>query len=254
MRKLRTHLKTRDCYQTGSRDRSPPQKKEGKIEKGVLLFSGAKNRYLDEAEEAMSRLFEHFGVRAQSGDIIFKEGDLADGLYMIHKGRVTIQKKSISGEEIINELGETDFFGELSLISSAPRNATAMALTDCELIRMDRISFEETIRSNPGFALSTIRMLARRLDEADVRLTDLLKEEKKYIVLLELYRAGSLEGKRDAENRTLIVKYETFHDNAINHPLISAEYIQDILKELKEEGVVSFKKDESSQRWIALHQ
>lgn len=200
----------------------------------------------------MSRLFEHFGVKYTTGETIFQEGDVADALYMIHKGRVRITRLSPMGDVVMNELGETDFFGEMSLISSAPRNANAVALVDCELIRMDRVSFELTLRDNPNFAMTVVRMLTKRLREADDRMTDLVRDRKRDEVLTSLYHQALSDWKKDPDGGAL-AEYEKFNERAQHDfQLLNQESINSILKELKNEGYISFKKDDQGRRWIRV--
>lgn len=120
----------------------------------------------------MSKLFELFGVTIKKGEYLFKEGDKADYMYMIQKGTVEVNKAS--GETIrkFKELGENEFVGEMAIINSAPRSANAVALEDCELIRMDKESFENTIRNNHQFAITIIRFLSERLRETDQSLAE----------------------------------------------------------------------------------
>ncbi len=200
----------------------------------------------------MSRLFEHFGVKYQAGEVIFQEGDTADSLYMIHKGRVKIQRTDYAGDVVINELGETDFFGEMSLISSAPRNATSIAIVDCELIRMDRVSFELTIRDNPNFAMTVIRMLTRRLHDADDKMTSLINDRKKDEVMTALFHQALSDWKK-GDSGLPMAEYEKFNARALSEfKLLDQDNVSSILKELKKEELVEFKKDEQGRRWISI--
>ncbi|MBP6993261.1 MAG: cyclic nucleotide-binding domain-containing protein [Spirochaetes bacterium] len=66
---------------------------------------------------------------------MFRENDPADVMYMIHKGKVLISKGADSFDEIIQVLGE------MAVINEMPRSASGVALEDCLLIKMDRVSF-----------------------------------------------------------------------------------------------------------------
>lgn len=200
----------------------------------------------------MSRLFEEFGVEFKEGETIFTEGDPPENLYMVHRGKVRIQKNSGHGAETLNILGDTDFFGEMSLISSEPRNATAVAQTDCQLIQMDRASFERTIRDNPNYALTVIRMLTSRLKSADTMLADLLVERKGNKIIAELFKHSIEHGKRDSAEKAILVPVES----AIAHlqsKQMTTDEINATIKELKNSGQLSYKRDENAKKWISLN-
>ncbi len=69
-------------------------------------------------------------------------------------------------------LREGEFVGEMAVINSLPRSADAVALEDCELIKMDRVSFDNTIEKNKQFALSFISFLSVRLRDTTDQLAE----------------------------------------------------------------------------------
>lgn len=72
------------------------------------------------------------------GEIIFREGDPGDGLYIIDSGEVSVSKNGI----VIDTLKETSYFGELALLSEIPRFATVTALSDGALFYIDKQDFD----------------------------------------------------------------------------------------------------------------
>ena len=96
---------------------------------------------------------------AKAGEIIFKEGDAADQLFVIKSGEVGIQ----SGNRTLAELSTNNIFGEMALIDDAPRSATAVARTDVELVPISEKQFLFLVSQTPFFALKVMRVLARRL-------------------------------------------------------------------------------------------
>ena len=68
------------------------------------------------------------------GETIFKEGETAKELYVIKSGQVEIQL----GNRLLATLETNDIFGEMALIDSAPRSATAVAKTDVALVPISR--------------------------------------------------------------------------------------------------------------------
>ncbi len=102
-------------------------------------------------------------VRLQAGELLFAEGELGDCMFLIRKGRIAIQKNASRGLVTISVLEEGDFFGEMSLLESQPRYATARAETDCVLSRIDMGDFEQMIRSEPELAVRMLRKLGWQL-------------------------------------------------------------------------------------------
>ncbi len=95
----------------------------------------------------------------KAGDIIFKEGDPASELYVIQNGRVGIQ----SGNRLLDTLDGNTIFGEMALVDSALRSATAIAVTDVTLVPVSEKQFLFLVGQTPFFALKVMRVLARRL-------------------------------------------------------------------------------------------
>ncbi len=99
----------------------------------------------------------------KSGETIFKEGEPAKELYVIQSGQVEIQL----GNRLLATLEANDIFGEMALIDSAPRSATAIAKTDVALIPISKKDFLALVSRVPTFALDIMAMLTRRLRAAN---------------------------------------------------------------------------------------
>lgn len=101
-------------------------------------------------------------IEAQSfkaGSVIFREGDEARELYVIRSGEIRIQ----IGNRTITELSADNIFGEMALIDNEPRSATAIAVTDVELVPVSEKQFLFLVSQTPFFALKVMRVLAQRL-------------------------------------------------------------------------------------------
>jgi len=97
--------------------------------------------------------------RVRAGDVIFREGDKADELFVIKSGHVRIQV----GNRTMADLAADNIFGEMALIDSEPRSATAVAITDVELVPVSEKQFLFLVTQTPYFALKVMRILAQRL-------------------------------------------------------------------------------------------
>jgi CRP/FNR family cyclic AMP-dependent transcriptional regulator len=95
----------------------------------------------------------------KAGSTIFREGDEANELFVIKSGQVRIQ----IGNRTVAEFSQDSIFGEMALIDSEPRSATAIAMTDVELVPVSEKQFLFLVGQTPYFALKVMRVLAQRL-------------------------------------------------------------------------------------------
>lgn len=114
---------------------------------------------------------EHF-ARYSAGGEIFAEGQAAADMYIIQNGQVEILKEIQGKNHRVAVLEEGDFFGEMAILEDLPRSASARALTDCVLIRLDRRSFDQVARHNPEIPVRMLRKLCRRLRDTNPLLLD----------------------------------------------------------------------------------
>jgi len=200
----------------------------------------------------MSKLVKYYGVNFKQGDYIFREGDAADVMYMIHRGRVQISKGLGSFDENIRILGEGEFVGEMAIINVKPRSASAVAMEDCILIKMDRESFNETIKKNHEFSVSVIQFLSERLRETDELLMKYANQERIGRLLAEILLEMLGSGKRDASGNWSLLNMESFQKDSARHLDWSRDYIRTVLAELIDTNRVTIKKDRSGAEWIAV--
>jgi CRP/FNR family transcriptional regulator, cyclic AMP receptor protein len=97
--------------------------------------------------------------RFEAGDVIFREGDAGDEMYVVQEGRVSI----LVGARPVATIEPEGICGEMALIEPAARSATAVALTDCKLVAVDRKRFRYLVQDSPYFALHLMKIMADRL-------------------------------------------------------------------------------------------
>ncbi len=129
-------------------------------------------RNLDEAERAQILMIGR--VRpVQAGEVIFKEGDAGDGLFIVLKGSIRISKRSATGEEALAVLEPPAYFGEMALIDLAARAADAIANEPSELFFIPLQELQALIESQHKVALKILyalcEVLAQRLRETNER-------------------------------------------------------------------------------------
>jgi ATP-binding cassette subfamily B protein len=102
---------------------------------------------------AMQALIEKLDPKAAAkGELVLREGDLAGPMYIIQEGRVRIFTTHDGQTRNRAFLREGDFFGELSILTNAPRAASVQALTDCRLLAIAPETVRELNQRFPEFA------------------------------------------------------------------------------------------------------
>src|SRR5204863_3768253 len=86
------------------------------------------------------------------GQIVLREGEPAGPMYIIEKGRVRVYSGTDGQVRQLAFLREGNFFGELSILTGAPRAGTVQALTDCRLLALAPATVHEMNRKFPEFA------------------------------------------------------------------------------------------------------
>jgi CRP-like cAMP-binding protein len=95
----------------------------------------------------------------KAGEIIFREGDPAEELFVVKTGTVEIRL----GNRLLDTLPERSIFGEMALIDHGPRSATAVAATDATVVPVGEKQFLLLVSRTPYFALNVMRVLVQRL-------------------------------------------------------------------------------------------
>ncbi|MBI3204223.1 MAG: cyclic nucleotide-binding domain-containing protein [Myxococcales bacterium] len=110
------------------------------------------------------------------GESIVEEGDHSRDMFVIQTGRVRISKKVGERELELATLERGDFFGEMSLLESLPRDATARAVGTTELLVISAGALLVRMRRDPTFAFEMLHRLSGRVRLLNARLVGLLDE------------------------------------------------------------------------------
>jgi CRP/FNR family cyclic AMP-dependent transcriptional regulator len=109
------------------------------------------------------------------GQTIFHEGDPGDRLYIILTGKVKIGRRTPDGREnLLTVMGPADVFGELAVFDPGPRTSTATTVTKVSAIAMDRQALRAWIAASPAIAEQLLQVLARRLQQTNDHVADLV--------------------------------------------------------------------------------
>ncbi|MDQ4105083.1 MAG: cyclic nucleotide-binding domain-containing protein [Actinomycetota bacterium] len=122
------------------------------------------------AKRASRRATGEAELVVADGDDIVREGDVGHDMFIVQSGRVRISKRKTHGEVVLATLDKGDFFGEMSLLESLPREATARAVGETRLLVLSRGGLLFRLRRDPTFALEMLNHLSSRLRAAQARL------------------------------------------------------------------------------------
>lgn len=109
-------------------------------------------------------------VNVSRGTYLFNQNDEADSLYFLYSGEMSVVLISLDGREmIINELHPGDCFGEVSLLTSGARTASAQARISCVVLEIAANVFLNVLDSEPAVARKMLAVASERLFKAQAR-------------------------------------------------------------------------------------
>jgi len=114
--------------------------------------------------EDQERIAEAFSpVYLPGGTTLMDEGDVADGMYLVHTGRLRVLVRRDGVEVPVGEIGPGEVVGEMSMLIDRKRSATVVAVRDTALWRLSRDAFDELVVTQPTMLLDMTRLLVTRL-------------------------------------------------------------------------------------------
>jgi CRP-like cAMP-binding protein len=119
-------------------------------------------------------MYAKFGKRFPAATVLFREGDRGEEMFILQSGKVKISKKIRGVEKTLATLEKGEFFGEMAILNDKPRSASAETIEDCEMLVIDRKTFEVLLRSNVEIAIRFIKRLADRLRETNDQMEALM--------------------------------------------------------------------------------
>ena len=109
-----------------------------------------------------------------AGESICRIGDHGDSMMAVVVGTVRISRPTIRGKEIIlADLGSGELFGEIALLDGKPRSANVVALTNCELMFLERRNVIPFLERNPTTCMKLMEILCARIRRSDERMSDI---------------------------------------------------------------------------------
>lgn len=120
-------------------------------------------------EDILATLRDAKTVTLKPGEILFREGDEAQSMYIVKQGTLRV----LSGSTILETVRDGGIIGEMAIIEEQmPRSATVIAGTHCEMVEIDVPRFLSLVRSMPAFSITVLRVISRRLRVMNRRYRD----------------------------------------------------------------------------------
>lgn len=139
-----------------------------------------------------------------AGEVIFREGEAGDQMFVLHSGRVRLTKQGRKGVQTLSTLGPGEFFGEMAILNNRPRSATAEVIEEAKLLVLDAQTFETMLVKNAEIAVRMILRMASRLEEANARVEILTHREPLARVILALLRQAEKIGAEQEDGAVLV--------------------------------------------------
>ncbi len=161
----------------------------------------------DEAAAALRDSMDE--VRVTRGQVLFREGDAGDRVYVVIEGKVKLGRTAPDGREnLLAVLGPGQMFGELSLFDPGPRSATATAVTDSTLLGLGHEDLLPLLTGRPEVARGLLLQIAQRLRRSNEAMADLVfadvpgRVAKALLDLSQRFGAASRDGIRVSHDLT----------------------------------------------------
>jgi CRP-like cAMP-binding protein len=135
---------------------------------GTPLFSGLPG-------EALEALVDHLALLSlDRGDVLFREGEPSDALYVVVEGELSVQNEGPPRVEMAR-LGPSSFIGEVALLTDQPRSATVVVAQHSEILKIDRGTLARVLANHGDVLLAVLRFVRDRLVDRWMRASPLFR-------------------------------------------------------------------------------
>ena len=173
----------------------------------------------------------------EKGQMILLEESMGETFFIITQGAVKVTRLSADGREVILAmLGESDFFGEMSLLDGEGRSANIVANEYAKVLTLSRSDFLDCLESYPKIAISLLEELAIRLRKSDQQIESLSLSDSEHRIGITLIRlAGELGTIKQGH---VTVKNLPYQQDIANMAGTSRETVSRTLKLLEDKKLV----------------
>ncbi len=155
------------------------------------------------SEDEIERLVTYSRVEHYpAGEQLFEKGSLGSCMMLVLRGSVRTSSISIDGKEIVFRIMQAgEVVGEIAALDGGNRSGDAFAMTDCELLVLQRRDFIPLLEKRPDICLTLINILCDRLRKTSEQVEDLLFRHAEARIAKALLQLSERFGRPDAEGR-----------------------------------------------------
>ena len=199
--------------------------------RNVPIFSDLKDSDLNIISDKMiSRSYK-------KGQMILLEESQGETFFIIVSGAVKVTRLSDDGREVILAiLGESDFFGEMSLLDGEGRSANIVANEDAEVLTLSRRDFLDCLETYPKIAIALLEELAIRLRKSDQHIESLSLSDSEHRIAITLIRFAQELG--TIKQGDVKISNLPFQQDIANMAGTSRETVSRTLKLLEEKDLI----------------
>ena len=103
------------------------------------------------------------GKHYRDGEIIIRQGEMGDCMYVVQSGRVEVVQSSEHGKQHLAFLETGDFFGEMSVFEKEVRSATVQSSGEARVLKVDKKTLLRRIREDPLLAVNLLQTMSHRI-------------------------------------------------------------------------------------------
>lgn len=112
------------------------------------------------------------GTTYGDGQVIVREGDPGDCMYVVQAGQVEVVQTTGNGEQRLALLSAGSFFGEMAIFEQEVRSATVRAVGEARVLKVDKKTLLRRIKEDPLLAVNLLKTLSSRLRDRNIALRD----------------------------------------------------------------------------------
>ena len=116
------------------------------------------------------------GKRFTNGEVICRQGETGDRMFVIQSGKVEVVREEDGTESVVGTLGQGEIVGEMAIIDRQPRSATVRAKGDAMVLTLDKRAFLRHVHEDPSLAFNILEKMSDRIRSLDAEVARLKQE------------------------------------------------------------------------------
>jgi CRP-like cAMP-binding protein len=116
------------------------------------------------------------GKTYRPGEIIVRQGDVGDCMYVIQDGDVEVLKEEDGVQTVVDTMHTGDIFGEMAIIDKTVRSSTVRASSSVRIMTIDKKTFVRRVQEDPSLALTVLKVMSQRVRKLDLEVAALKQE------------------------------------------------------------------------------